>query len=510
MHGRLSILTELITQVVYLGKNTMTTILGTIQDDTLYGTNQSDYISGLDGNDSLLSADENDRLLGLDSNDSTQVFALGKNTIVGTNQDDTLYGTEQSDYISGLGGNDTLFGKDGNDRLLGGEGNDSLFGENGNDRLFGDNGNDSLSGGEGRDRLLGGDGDDTLLGDNGNDFLDGGNGNDTINGGDGNDRLLGSPGSDSFIGGNGNDVVDYSAFAQGVTLRFEYDISETNSTNVFQATPALRVAKDGGSSVPILYYATTPASKDTLESVETIIGAVGQNNTINFTYINPGVTRSAFVPRVSAPAITVDLAAHTLTYNTTTLTIENFKNVIGSTGNDTLLGDDNANVLNSFIGGTVNGRGGNDILNTFERDLLTGGDGADQFTLNATQKVVAGRFGVSFQRINASTITDFTSGVDTLAVSNIFTGQDIPIEENSSVLYLGFGGSGTSLTAGRLPADSFLVLGSGSPTDQTQFTYDGTTGDLFYRASLSSAGDPFKVATLQGAPTLTANDILVI
>lgn len=471
----------------------MATILETIQDDTLYGSNQSDYISGLDGDDSLLSADESDRLLRLDGNDSTQVFSLRKNTIVGTNQDDTLYGTNQSDYIFGLEGNDTLFGKDGNDYLLGGNGNDSLFGENGNDRL------------------LGGDGDDTLVGANGNDFLYGGNGNDTINGGDGNDRLLGSPGSDSFIGGNGKDVVDYRAFGQGVTLRFEYDISPINSSNtVFQATPALRVAKDGGSTVPILNNTSTPASKDTLESVETIIGAVGQNNTINFTYINPGVTRGVSIPAVSAPAITVDLAAHTLTYNTTTLTIENFKNVIGSTGNDTLLGDDNANVLNSFIGGSVNGRGGNDILNTLESDLLTGGDGADQFTLNATQKIRAGRFGVFYERINASTITDFTPGVDTLAVSSISNGQSIPITDGS-VQYYGFGGPGVSLTAGRLAADSFLVLGSGSPTDQTLFTYDGTTGDLFYRGGgVSPLAGPFKVATLQGAPTLTANDILVI
>jgi Ca2+-binding RTX toxin-like protein len=472
MHGRLSIWTELIPQVFDLRKNTMATILGTIdEDDTLYLTNQSDYIS----------------------------------RIIGTNQDDTLYGTNQSDYISGLGGNDTLFGKDGNDRLLGGDGNDSLFGENGNDRLFGGNGNDSLSGGDSDDRLNGGDGDDTLLGDNGNDFLNGGNGNDTINGGDGNDRLLGSLGSDSFIGGNGNDVVDYRAFGQGVTLRFEYDISQTNGTFVYQATPALRVAKDGGSSVPIYSYdPSTPDSKDTLESVETIIGAVGQNNTINFTFINPGTTRFAFVPSVSAPTITVDLAARTLTYNTTTLTIENFNNVIGSTGNDTLLGDDNANVLDSFIGGTVNGRGGNDILNTFENDLLTGGDGADQFTLNASQKVVSSRLGVNFLRINASTITDFTSGVDTLAVSNIPLNKWVPLREDSSVGYIGF----DVLSEGRLAADSFLVLGSGSPTDQTQFTYNSTTGDLFYKGR--GIGDPFKVATLQGAPTLTANDILVI
>ncbi len=69
----------------------------------------------------------------------------------------------------------------------------------------------------------------------------------------------------------------------------------------------------------------------------------------------------------------------------------------------------------------------------------------------------------------------------------------------------------TPSTEGRLAADSFLVLGSGSPTDQTQFTYDGTTGDLFYRGGgTSPLVGPFKVATLQGAPTLTANDILVI
>ncbi|MBR8832964.1 MAG: hypothetical protein DSM106950_02685 [Stigonema ocellatum SAG 48.90 = DSM 106950] len=401
------------------------------------------------------------------------------NIIIGTNQDDTITGSKKSDYIYGLGGNDYLDGGLGNDKLFGGLGND------------------------------------TLLGGLGNDYLDGGDGNDTLNGGDGNDRLVGSAGTDYLIGGNGKDIADYSSFGQGITLQFVYDYTPTDSSSVvFQATPALRVAKNGGSTQPILSRGFTIITGDTLESVETIIGAVGQNNAINFSFTNPGFDRGGFAPSTSAPAITVDLAAQKLTYGTTSLTIKNFSNVIGSTGNDTLLGDDKANVLDGFTGSNVlNGRGGNDILNTFENDILTGGDGADQFNLNAIGKVLSGRALFRFEGITASTITDFTPGVDTLSVANSnSSGQSIPVGQDSGLDYIGFRPYGASpLAAGRLAAEHFLVLGSGSATTQTQFTYDGTTGNLFY---VGSKGNPFgdlvKVATLQGAPALTANDILVI
>ncbi|WP_192881686.1 calcium-binding protein [Nostoc sp. CENA543] len=410
---------------------------------------------------------------------------------IGTGLNDTLSGSNSSDYLLGLGGDDILNGLGGNDWLFGGDGNDTLNGGDGDDTLLGENGDDSLFGGRG------------------NDSLDGGDGNDRLDGGDGNDWLFGSSGSDYLIGGKGYDTADYRGLDQGVTLRFEYDYTGTFPS--FQANPALRVVKDGGNSaLPISTPATAP--KDTLESVETIIGAVDKTNTINFAYFNPGANRGVFLPAASAPAIHVDLAAQKLTYDTTTLTIKNFNNVIGSAANDTILGDSKANVLDGFIGANVlNGRGGDDILRTFENDTLTGGQGADQFTLKASWKIIAGRTGVSFQQINASVITDFTPGVDKLVVDNTSSTASIPIAPESTLTYYGFAGyDNYTVPDGQLASDRFLVLGTGSITQNTLFVYDGSTGDLFYRGAYPGFGQQVKVATLQGAPTLTASDILVV
>ncbi|WP_427158233.1 calcium-binding protein [Aliinostoc sp. HNIBRCY26] len=410
---------------------------------------------------------------------------------IGTELNDTLSGSNSSDYLLGFGGDDILNGLGGNDWLFGGDGNDTL------------------NGGDGDDILLGENGDDHLVGGRGNDSLDGGDGNDRLDGGDGSDRLFGSLGSDYLIGGKGSDTADYWGFNQGVTLRFEYDYTGTFPS--FQANPALRVVKDGGSgALPISTPATAP--KDTLESVETIIGAVDKTNTINFAYLNPGANRGVFLPAASAPAIHVDLAAQKLTYETTTLTVTNFNNVIGSAANDTILGDSKANVLDGFIGANVlNGRDGNDILKTFENDILTGGQGADQFVLQASWKTIGGRTGVSFQKINASIITDFKHGVDKLVVKNSGISPDsIPIAQETSLVYSGFAGYGTyTVPNGQLASDRFLVLGTGSITSNTLFVYDGHTGDLFYRGAYPGLGEQVKVVTLQGAPTLTASDILV-
>jgi Ca2+-binding RTX toxin-like protein len=390
---------------------------------------------------------------------------------VGTDEDDTLIGSNRSDYIFGLGGNDTLFGLGGNDWLFGGDGDDILDGGDGNDRLFG------------------------------------GKGNDTLLGGNGNDIFWGSEGSDYLVGGNGNDTADYSSFSQGITLRFEYDYTPSDfSELILEANPALRVYnKDGNFRSPFLGEAGS-GPKDTLESVETIIGAAGQTNIINFNFNFPGYERFGFAPSTSAPAIRVDLAAQQLTYDTTTLNIQNFNTVIGSLGRDTLLGDENANVLNGFAGGDVlDGRGGDDILHAVSGDILTGGEGADQFTLNASSYMIGGRSGMDFFTISPNIITDFTPGVDTLALNTGAFSDLYRSSEDSIISLIGFVGVGW----GQLPAESFLVLGSGSITEQTRFTYNSTNGDLFYVGPYPGFDlGEVKIATLQGAPTLSANDIV--
>ena len=107
--------------------------------------------------------------------------------IDGDSGDNTLRGGDGSDTIYGHGGDDTLYGGAGEDFLYGGGGDDTIYGGAGDDWVRGGDGNDTLHGGAGDDRIAGGAGDDTLYGGEGDDFLSAGPGTDTLYGGAGKD-----------------------------------------------------------------------------------------------------------------------------------------------------------------------------------------------------------------------------------------------------------------------------------------------------------------------------------
>ena len=75
------------------------------------------------------------------------------------------------------------------------------------DVMVGDGNADTFSGGGGDDLILGNGGDDTLMGGAGDDLIKGGDGSDVIMGGDGNDDLFGGTGSDMIFGDAGNDRI---------------------------------------------------------------------------------------------------------------------------------------------------------------------------------------------------------------------------------------------------------------------------------------------------------------
>ncbi|MDP1612375.1 MAG: FG-GAP-like repeat-containing protein [Sulfuritalea sp.] len=162
---------------------------------------------------------------------------------VGTSGDDsgtyTLNGSSTGDLMVSFGANSTLNGGDGDDILvtlggfggqIGGSGTDVFNGGNGIDTLGLDNVAGftgytvDLSAGTGSvqgtnpsgftvsfiENVDGSDGNDIITGDGLNNELRGWDGNDSLSGGDGNDTLNGGAGADTLIGGNGIDTVDYS------------------------------------------------------------------------------------------------------------------------------------------------------------------------------------------------------------------------------------------------------------------------------------------------------------
>lgn len=233
---------------------------------------------------------------------------------------DIIYGTSDSDRIYGYGGDDYLFGLDGDDYIDGGTGNDTLYGDAGNDTLLGGTGNDILDGGSG---------DDFLSGDDGNDILDGGSGNDQLTGGAGADTLYGGLGDDTYYYSDPND------YAQDVIIE-----------NADEGIDTL---------ISFFNVAVLPNNVEnlTLSERRRLFGGIdGGGNSLN-----------------------------------NTISGNRFDNTLsGYGGNDTLLGGDGNDTLyggdgNDFLAGTSTtpGAGGKG-----ERDILSGGAGADMFFLGKT------------------------------------------------------------------------------------------------------------------------------
>jgi Ca2+-binding RTX toxin-like protein len=372
----------------------------------------------------------------------------------------------------------------------------------------GTSGADTITGDALANILNGLGGNDTIDGADGNDTIDGGAGDDVLMGGAGNDRFIGSSGNDIIDGGTGMDVLDYSSSTEAITYRYFYDninISPPGTFPILIATQRNAILK-GSSGV------------DTWTNAETIRGAAGLANGINFTFIQFS-QRFTSLQGAQAPAIVADLSANSLQFSeggvTKTLTLENFVNVTGSYSNDTITGNAQNNVLNGYVGSdTLVGGAGDDLLVTDENDTLTGGMGADRFQFLGSYFVSAGRFGVNFRQLNASTVTDFQSGSDQLVLTpGGFSGFTYPTSSESSASLFGFQGLTPVAGTNQLDPSQFLAVSSfGAAFPSTaRVIYNTSTGELFHQSpsGFPSGLGAAKFAMLQGAPTLSASDIVI-
>ncbi|MFO1037575.1 MAG: M10 family metallopeptidase C-terminal domain-containing protein [Geminicoccaceae bacterium] len=274
------------------GDNSPNNLKGGPGDDTIFGLGGDDTLQGGLGNDHLDGGSGIDTASYVDAagpvqanlKNGTSQGALGNDHLVsienitGGNFADSLGGDSLSNNILGGAGNDKLYGDAGDDTLLGQAGDDTLYGFTGADRLDGGDGVDTASyadatgavqanlikgtsnGALGQDKIVGienltgGNYNDTLGGDTGANMLQGGAGNDKLYGDAGNDTLQGQDGDDTLFGFTGDDKLDGGV---GTDTASYADISVAGVTVNLALTTA---------------QATGGAGKDTLASIENVIG----------------------------------------------------------------------------------------------------------------------------------------------------------------------------------------------------------------------------------------------
>lgn len=239
--------------------------------------------------------------------------------IAGTPASQALIGYGHADWIRAAEGNDTVLGLGGDDDLAGNQGNDRLEGGDGNDTLRGGLGDDRLDGGAGRNLLLGGEGHDSLASGYGTQ-------GDTLEGWSGNDELIGGPAADALHGGAGRDLIRGAAGNDWIDAGADDDYV------------------DGGAGDDTLIGGSHGVSGDTL-------GYTNRQAAVRVSLASSDAqdTGGAGIDRISG-----------------------FENLLGSSFNDLLIGDDNPNYLDA-------GPGADTICGGLGPDFLIGGAGADTF-----------------------------------------------------------------------------------------------------------------------------------
>jgi Ca2+-binding RTX toxin-like protein len=425
-------------------------------------------------------------------------------SITGTDGDDTVSASFASAGVTG-----GLAGP-GNDTILGLGGADVLRGEIGDDVLDGGVGNDpDLAGGLGHDTILGGDGNDTLAGETGRDSLVGGAGADVLHGGAGDDTLDGGAGANTLAGGAGDDLYRIRSVAEVVveTASGGHDavVAPFSLTlglyleDLTLAGAALSGVGNGWSNtlignghgntlVGLLGRDSLSGlnGADTLDGGvgnDTLDGGLGADSMVGGTGNDVFLVNSALDRVVELAGEGVDRVIATASLNLAAeVEVLVFGGVaaLNANGNalgNTMIGNGAANLLNGAQGhDTLLGAGGADTLaGGLGTDSLVGGAGADHF-----------RFATP------------TLGFDRIAG---FSAEDV-IEVSRA-------GFGDVLALGAL--DPARFSGSGFAVGAlAQFTYMPGSGFLRWDADGAGGTAPVVVAVLEGAPALSAADILVI
>jgi Tol biopolymer transport system component len=226
----------------------------------------------------------------------------------------------------------------------------------------------------------------TMSGGSGNDILIGDSSGSTINGNSGDDILIGNAGNDILDGGPGNDVYGFG-LADGI-----------DTINHSSGVDTIRIAA-GGATLTGLGFA-----EDTRDNL--VIQFNGQQITVTDQFDDSTVGALQFAGGASYAGY--DLGGDLYSVSDDSGFTRN-----GTSGNDILSGDGNANSISGGDGkdllfgnggnDTLSGGSGNDLLvGGAGDDLMTGGPGADTFVFAAGS--------------GKDTVTDFIPGQDKISL----------------------------------------------------------------------------------------------
>jgi Ca2+-binding RTX toxin-like protein len=381
-----------------------------------------------------------------------------------------LYGNELANLIVGNGDVNTLDGAAGVDTLIGGGGNDLYLIDNIGDviiELAGEGAQDAVYTALSFYQLganvevlavtaasgtyaVGNGANNLLVGAGGADTLDGGAGVDTLIGGAGNDLYFVDDMSDVIIEG----VLDGANDAIYTALSY-YQLGANVETLSVTGTAGTYAIGNGANNLLV-----GNAGADTLDGgtgIDTLIGGSGDD--LYF------VDNIADVIIENAGEGANDVVYSALTFYQLGANVE----VLSITTNAGAYAV--GNELNNLI---VGNSGGDGLEGRLGADVLVGGNGSDAFVYNSAAE-------------GGDAIVDFVSGSDWLQIDAS-----------------GFGGG---LVAG---AAVTLISGSNPAASAgAAFLYDTDDGRLFWDADGAGGADPVMIATLSGAPSLSASDIIV-
>ncbi|MGV0106795.1 Hemolysin-type calcium-binding region [Nostoc sp. DSM 114160] len=445
-----------------------------------------------------------------------------------------ITGTSYDDLIVGSNGNDTLdAGNSGNDTVDGGTGDDLLRVDENNGKItssFNPTTNIGLITAGTRlvsykniERLdiTGTIYDDLIVGNNGNDTLDPGySGNDTVDGGTGDDLLRvsnlgGTEGitttfdatSNTGLIRAGSNRVNYKNIEQLDITGTNYDdlIVGNNGNDTLSGGSYGNDTIDGGGGDDLLSYGSDDGGKITSTF----------DATTNTGLITTGSNRVSYknIERLYIGGSFQD------------------DNIVGSNGNDTIIGNAVYTFYNSsFISGndTIDGGGGDDLLIVND----SGGSDVITSTFNATTNqgsITSGTYQISYKNIERLDITGTSyddiltggngndtlkggGGTDTFAFNSFNEGIDELDDFNTTnelirVSATGFGGG---LSPGSLSANQFRI-GASATTSTQRFIYNDVTGALFFdQDGSANAFTQVQFAQLSAGLSLTKNNFVVV